>query len=95
MEIIDLLLKRYGNIDYVMEMDVADGLSLILKAIEGDNKDKLYLQYVQMVCWMDKDNYISFEEFYKNNTKQMTAKKVTKEEAYKNANNILEKICKS
>lgn len=77
-----------------MSLDIEEGIQLIQKAIEGDNKDKLYMQYVQMVCWMDKDNYISFEEFYRNSTRQVISKKVTKEEAYKNANNILEKFCR-
>ncbi|WP_050607266.1 hypothetical protein [Clostridium niameyense] len=78
-----------------MSLDVEDGINLITKAIEGDNKDKLYMQYVQMVCWMYKDNYISFEEFYNNSVRKMTTKKVTKEEAYKNAENILKTIFKS
>lgn len=75
-----------------MSLDVEDGLNIIQKAIEGDNKDKLYMQYCNLVVWMDKDNYISFEEFYKNSTRQATARKVTKEEAYENANKILEKV---
>ncbi|MCW6085582.1 MULTISPECIES: hypothetical protein [Clostridium] len=77
-----------------MDLEPIDGLTLISKALDGDNRDKLYMQYVQLMPWMDKDNYISFDEFYRNSTRQMTTKKVTKEEAYKNANNILEKICK-
>lgn len=78
-----------------MDLEPIDGLTLISKALDGDNRDKLYMQYVQLMPWMDKDNYISFDEFYRNNTRQMTTKKVTKEEAYKNANKILKTICKS
>ena len=78
-----------------MNMDAIDGLNMIYKAIEGDNKDRLYQQYICLLPWMTKDSYITFDEFYKQSTRQITTAKATKEEAYRNADNILKMVCKS
>ena len=45
---LDLLLKRYSNIDYVMKMDAEDGLKLIIKAIENEAKDKQDVEKLKM-----------------------------------------------
>lgn len=75
-----------------MEMNSVDGVQILIKAIENDKKDKLYQQYCHMVVFMNKDNYVSFDDFYKQSTKRV--KKVTKQEAYSNAENILKMVCK-
>ena len=63
---LDLLLKRYSNIGYVMEMDSEDGLKLIIKAIENEAKDKLYLQWLHDDARYDK-SFIesSIQEIYR------------------------------
>lgn len=73
---LDLLLKRYSNIDYVMKMDAEDGLKLIIKAIENDVKDKLYLQWLHDDARYEK----SFNEYFESN---LPYRKSTEEEKQK------------
>lgn len=75
-----------------MSLPPYDGLKLMAKAIENDKKDKLYQQYCHLVVFMDRDSFVTFNEFYKQCTKKV--KKVTKKEAYSNAENILSKVLK-
>lgn len=75
-----------------MKMDVEDGANLIEKAIKNDTKDKLYQMYVVQSAFMDKDNFVSFEQYYNNCTRQI--KKENKEQVYNKVNNILEAVCK-
>jgi hypothetical protein len=75
-----------------MNMDIEDGLNIIIKAFKNDTKDKLYQMYVVHSAFMEKDNYISFDQYYNNCTKQV--KKENKEEVYNKVNNILEAVCK-
>ena len=73
---LDLLLKRYSNIDYVMEMNAEDGLKLIIKAIENEAKDKLYLQWLHDDARYEK----SFNEYFELN---LPYRKSTEEEKRK------------
>lgn len=75
-----------------MKMEIEDGLSIIVKAFKNDLKDKLYQMYVIHSAFMDKDNYISFEQYYNNSTRQI--KRGNKEEIYNKVDNILETVCK-
>lgn len=82
-------MKRYNNIDYVMNMDIEDGLNLIIKAFKNDTKDKLYKLYLVQYPYMDKKNYISFDDFFKKCTTTRVVTNKSKEEIYKNVENIL------
>lgn len=75
-----------------MDLDIEDGLNLIIKAFKNDAKDKLYQLYVIHSAFMDKDNYISFEQYYNNATRQV--KKESKEEIHNKVENILGAVCK-
>lgn len=85
-------MKRYQNIEYIMKMEVEDGLNIIIRAFKNDTKDKLYKMYVIHSAFMDKSNYISFEQYYNNCVRP--AKKENKEEVYNKVNNILKTVCK-
>ena len=62
-EIIDLLLHRYGNIEYIMRLDISDSLAIIEKAREKEKEQRYFLQWVVQLPNMTKDTYISFESY--------------------------------
>lgn len=63
-EVIDVLMSRYGNIQFLESMDWDTALKVIEKATEKENRKKWYLVWVQQLPWMSEDNYESFDEFY-------------------------------
>ena len=60
---LDLLLKRYSDINYLMKMDAENGLKLIIKAIENEAKEKLYFQWLHDDARYEK----SFNEYFESN----------------------------
>lgn len=56
---LDFLLKRYSNIEYVMNLDAQIGTSLIIVAIENDNKEQMYQKWLHDTARFEK----SFEEY--------------------------------
>lgn len=64
---IDLLLKRYGGLEFLDGMEDEQALKLFLKAIENDMDDRLFHQWaVQLpIMSLKMVEYMSFEE-YKN-----------------------------
>lgn len=89
-ECMDIILSRYNNIEYVMNLGFFEGSNLIGKANIKIAEERLFTQWNMEHIYMDKENYISFEE-YKNkafgniNTHIKNTKKVTKEEAITDA----------
>ena len=59
----DLLLSRYHNIDFVMRMDLIDGLELYAKAREKKREDRLYQAWVSLYPLLGKDNFVSWEAY--------------------------------
>lgn len=58
-DVLDFLLKRYSNIEYVMNLESEFGFSLILKAYENDFREKLYEKWLT-----DDARYVkSFDEY--------------------------------
>lgn len=68
---------------------------MITTCIEQDLKDKLYMQYCTIYPNMNKENFMSFEQFYNASVKPVRSKKsekdieAKKEESYAIANNII------
>ena len=62
-EIIDLLLHRYGNLDYIMQSDIETAWRIIAKAREKDRENRFFLQWVVQLPHMSKENYISFDAY--------------------------------
>ena len=62
-EIIDLLLHRYGNIDYIMQMDIEQAQRLIAKAREKEAESRYFAQWVVQLPNMTKENYVSFNAY--------------------------------
>lgn len=47
-----MLLHRYHNIDYVLQLPPEDGLALIVKAMEKDREERLFQQWVAQLPLM-------------------------------------------
>lgn len=62
-EIIDLLLHRYGNLEYIMQLDIGSALRVIDKAREKEKENRYFLQWVVQLPNMTKETYLSFESY--------------------------------
>ena len=62
-EIIDLLLHRYGNLDFFMQSDLQTAQRIIEKAREKERENKFFLQWVVQLPNMTKETFISFESY--------------------------------
>ena len=62
-EIIDLLLHRYGNLEYIMQSDIETAERIIAKAREKEQENRHFLQWVVQLPNMSKENFVSFDEY--------------------------------
>jgi len=58
-----LLLSLYHNMDFVMKMDLFDGLKLYEKAREKRSEERLYQAWVSLYPHFSKDNFVSWEDY--------------------------------
>ena len=62
-ETLDLLLHRYGNIEYIMHLDFESAMRFIDKAEEKKKEDRYFLQWVVQLPRMTQENYTSFDSY--------------------------------
>lgn len=62
-EVIDLLLHRYGNLEYIMQTDIDTAERIIAKAREKEKENRYFLQWVVQLPNMTDENYLSFESY--------------------------------
>lgn len=62
-EVEELLLFRYTNIDYILNLDISEGIELINKAIEKRQEEKHFTMWTSQLPFMSTENYISFEDY--------------------------------
>lgn len=62
-EIIDLLLHRYGNLEYIMQTDIEAAQRIIQKAREKEKENRYFLQWVVQLPKMTKESFVSFESY--------------------------------
>lgn len=62
-EIIDLLLHRYGNLEYIMQTDIETAQCIIAKAREKEQEQRYFLQWVVQLPNMTKENFVSFDSY--------------------------------
>lgn len=67
-EIIDLLLHRYGNLEYIMQSDIKTALRIIEKAREKEKENRHFLQWVVQLPHMTKESFVSFDSYVDNVT---------------------------
>lgn len=58
-----MLLNRYSNIDYVMNLSFTEGIELIGKANIKIAEDMLFQQWNMEHIYMKEDEFITFEEY--------------------------------
>lgn len=46
-------------------MPLVFGLRMVAEALERRRRDETRQEWLAMLPWMSKDNYVSFEEFYR------------------------------
>lgn len=94
-EIEELLLRRYSNIDYILNMDIDSGLAFIRKAFEKEGDGKLWDRYLVDYRHMGPENFITFETYKKlaqMESIQSRASPKTKQETINEINEKVEKI---
>ena len=62
-ELIDLLLHRYGNLEYIKQLDIYSAMRIIEKAREKEKENRYFLQWVVQLPNMTKENYMSFDSY--------------------------------
>lgn len=88
----ELLLRRYSNIDYILNSTYDEGYDFISKAYEKESEDRLWEQWLVDYRLMDKETFIDFEE-YKNKSRVSAIKvdeKLTKEQIENKVKGIIE-----
>ena len=63
-----MLLHRYHNIEYILQLDADTGGALILKALEQERDDRIFQQWVVQLPLMGKENFVSFADYRDNLT---------------------------
>lgn len=58
-----MLLHRYHNIDYILQLDADTGCALILKAQEQERDDRIFQQWVVQLPLMSPDNFVSLADY--------------------------------
>lgn len=59
----DILLKRYGSIEYLMEMDFMFGHEVVVKALQKEQDERAWEMYLSIYPNMSEKSYMSFEQF--------------------------------
>ncbi len=58
-----MLLHRYHDINYILELDLYTGTALILKAREKERDARIFEQWVAQLPYMGKENFVSFDDY--------------------------------
>ena len=62
-EVEELILRRYHDISYIMQMDAVDFIEFVRLAKEKELEEKIRMQWVVQLPFMG-ENYISFKEYF-------------------------------
>ena len=86
-----MLLSRYSDINFVLNLDYELGIKLINKALEKQQEDRMWLLYAGIYPNMDKKTFVPFEKFFKK-PKDIKVSKRPAEEILQEAMEIHAKI---
>lgn len=88
----ELLLRRYSNIEYILNKTFEDGYKLIRKAFEKSSEEKLWEQWLVDYRFMGNETFISFEEYKEKiiNPKNKIDKVLSKEQIEEKVKGIIE-----
>lgn len=62
-EVEELLLHRYANIDYILNLPFKNGYELICKAFEKSVEEQIWQRWLIDYQKMTKENFMSFTEY--------------------------------
>lgn len=93
-EVEELLLSRYSNIDYILKLEFQEALELVKKAYEKDFEARLWEKWLVDYRNMDEKSFVSFEDYKKKilDRSQLIQDKTSKEELLEMADEIVDKI---
>lgn len=63
LEVTEMLLRRYQNIDYILRMKYDEFIEFYNLAKEKEKEERFFLQWVQQMPFMSKDNFVPFEDY--------------------------------
>ena len=61
----ELLLRKYSDIDYILNLNYDEGYEFISKAYEKESEEKLWDIWLINYRYMSKENFESFEDYKK------------------------------
>lgn len=94
----DLLLHRYSDMSFVMNLEIDDFLGLIETAIENKRDEEFFAVWKGLVPMMSQDTFISFEDYKSQLLKGKSTKQVvqgipkTDEEIISEAEDVLDML---
>ena len=59
----ELLLRKYHNIDYILSMEVENGVAFIQKAFEKEDEEKMWARYLVDYRNMNAENFMTFNHY--------------------------------
>jgi hypothetical protein len=83
-----LLLTRYSNIEYVLNLYWVDGINLINKAVEKTIEQKDWDLYSSVYPNMDAKTFITFKDFVKKKQVAQPKKDISTDEILQKAEEI-------
>lgn len=91
-DIEELLLRRYNNIGYILNMDIDSGLAFISKAFEKEEDAKLWDRYLVDYRHMGQENFITFDAYKKLAQIESAHPRATPKSKQETINEINEKV---
>lgn len=93
-EVEELLLSRYSNVEYILNLYFEEGLELIKKAFEREVEKRTWDRWLVDYQRMTKDDFVPFDEYL---SKVMTYQsqpiiQISAEDLLTKAEQILEKV---
>ena len=78
-EVKELLFRRYHNPQCIITMEIEEGILFLNKAKEKEIEEKLFTLWSNLYPLMNKDNCISWDDYYRQCTKKSITNKSNKD----------------
>lgn len=60
---LEIITRRYSNIDFIMQMPVSDFYKFLKLAKEKEQEERIFVMWTQQLPFMSKDNFTSFNDY--------------------------------
>lgn len=78
-EVKEMLLRRYHDINYILRMPFKEFIEFLNLAKEKERESRIFFQWVAQLPFMSSENYLSFEDYKAKLTGANIDKRSTKE----------------